>query len=371
MRYKPVGNNDVILSINNITKRFVGTIALDDVSFEIKKGEVHAIVGENGAGKSTMMKILAGIHKQDSGKIFIKGREVSIDNPLKARSLGISIVFQELSLFSELTVADNIFFMNENKIGAGFLRKRQMESSSEKYIKRLQQEHYINPRSAVSDIPIADQQIVEITRALSHGSEILILDEPNSALSEKESQNLFKLINKLKQDGITILYVSHRMEEVFTIADRITFFRDGHFIATKNIKDTSIPEIITDMIGKKIDEIFPDRKNKSMDDGKVLEVKNLSKKNILQPLDFSVKKGEVLGFAGLEGCGIESIFRMLFGLEKKDTGDIYYMGQKYSKLRPWDAIDIGWGLVPAERHRQGLMLDSSIKIFKCLVHVSK
>jgi len=314
----------VMIKVENVIKRFGATVALNDVSFEIKKGEIHAVVGENGAGKSTMMKILAGIHKQDSGKVFIKGQEAEIANPLQARQLGISVVFQELSLFQDLTVADNIYFLNEKKGIVGFLKKRKMADESQKFLKRLQEEHLIDPRAIINDLSVADQQLVEITRALSHGSEILVLDEPNSALSEKESQNLFNLIKKLKDEGITIIYVSHRLEEVFTIADRITVFRDGLYIGTKKVKDTTVTEIITDMIGKEIDEIFPEKKSIDFGYEVVLEVKDLSKRNLLESLDFSVNRGEVLGFAGLEGCGIEDIFKMLFGLEKKDSGEIYY-----------------------------------------------
>ncbi|MHB1253466.1 MAG: sugar ABC transporter ATP-binding protein [Candidatus Humimicrobiaceae bacterium] len=354
-------NDGVIIKVENVTKRFGGTVALDNVSFEIKKGEVHAIVGENGAGKSTMMKILAGVYKEDSGKLYIDGAESKINNPLQARAHGISIVFQELNLFPELTVADNIFIENEKKGPLGILKKSKMAKASEKLLKSMQQEHFIDPLAFVNELSVADQQVVEITRALSHGSEILILDEPNSALSEKESQNLFKLIRKLKNGGITIIYVSHRLEEVFGIADKITVFRDGNYIGTKNIKDTTISEIISEMIGKKITDIFPLRKTVDFGSENVLEIKNLSKRNLLEPLDFFVKKGEVLGFAGLEGCGIENIFRMLFGLERKDSGEIYYIGKHYKKLNPWNAVNIGWGFVPAERHKQGLMLEWSIK----------
>lgn len=354
-------NDGAIIKVENITKRFGGTLALDNVSFEIKKGEVHAIVGENGAGKSTMMKILAGVYKEDSGKLYISGIESHINNPLQARQHGISIVFQELNLFPELTVADNIFIENEKKGPLGILKKNKMAKESAKFLKNMQQEHFIDPLAVVNELSVADQQVVEITRALSHGSEILILDEPNSALSEKESQNLFRLIRKLKNEEITVIYVSHKLEEVFSIADKITVFRDGSYIGTKNIKDTTIPEVISEMIGKKISDIFPLRKIVDFGNETVLEVKNLSKRNLLEPLDFNVKKGEVLGFAGLEGCGIENIFRMIFGLERKDSGEIYYIGKHYKKLNPWNAVNIGWGFVPAERHKQGLMLEWSIK----------
>ena len=306
-----LSNNGTMIKVENITKRFGGTLALDNVNFEIKKGEVHAIVGENGAGKSTMMKILAGVYKQDSGKLYINGNEAIINSPMQARMQGVSIVFQELNLFPALSVADNIFMNNELKAPMGFLKKFRMLKASNDYLKLLIQDLHIDPSIAVNDLSVADQQIVEITRALSQGSEILILDEPNSALSETESQNLFKMIKKLKNDGITIIYVSHRLEEVFSIADRITVFRDGNYINTWNISEIEMSQVISEMIGKKINEMFP-AKSKYVSEEIIFQAKNISKKNKINSINFSVRKGEVLGFAGLEGCGIEDIFRIIF-----------------------------------------------------------
>jgi len=355
-----VSTNGTIIKIEGISKHFGGTIALDNVNFEIKKAEIHAIVGENGAGKSTMMKILAGVYKPDSGKIFVNSHEIHTYNPVVARKYGVSIVFQELNLFPQLTVADNIFIMDEVNSG-GLLKKGRMAKQSSMILRRLQQDHEIDPKMVVMDLPVADQQIVEITRAFSKGSEILILDEPNSALSESETLNLFKLIRKLKEDGITVIYVSHRLEEVFQIADRISVFRDGHYINTWNISDTTVAEIISEMIGKKLQEIFPER-IKIKDDAKViLRVSNLSRKNRLESVNFEVRQGEVLGLAGLEGCGIEDIFQMLFGLIKRDGGEIIYEDKVIKGLNPWIAIAKEWGLIPAERHKQGLMLDWIIR----------
>lgn len=352
--------NGTIIKVEGISKHFGGTTALDNVTFEIKKAEVHAIVGENGAGKSTMMKILAGVYKPDSGKILVNNSEVHNFNPLIARKYGISIVFQELNLFPQLTVADNIFIMYEINSG-GLLKKGRMTKQSSSILKRLQQDHEIDPKMVVMDLPVADQQIVEIARAFSKGSEILILDEPNSALSESETLNLFKLIRKIKEDGITVIYVSHRLEEVFKIADRISVFRDGHYINTWNITDITIADIISAMIGKKLQEIFPERTKIKNDAEIVLQVKGLSLKNRLESIDFEIRRGEVLGLAGLEGCGIEDIFQILFGLVRNDRGEIIYEGHPVKGLNPWKAIARNWGLVPAERHKQGLMLDWSIR----------
>jgi ABC-type sugar transport system ATPase subunit len=355
-----MSTDGVIIKINDITKNFGGTTALDGVSFEINKGEIHAIVGENGAGKSTMMKILAGVHKPDEGKVFVKDKEITVFNPNVAAEIGISIVFQELNLYPQLTVADNIF-MNYELNSGGLLKKGKMAKESSKILKRLQQDHIIEPMTAVMNLPVADQQIVEISRAFLHGSEILILDEPNSALSESETLNLFKLIKKLKEDGITIIYVSHRLEEVFQISDRISVLRDGRYINTWVTKETDIKEIIAAMIGRKLKEVFPER-NIINDDAKViLEVKGLSKKGSLESINLKVREGEVLGLAGLEGCGIEDIFQIIFGLTKRDAGDIFYEGEPVKGINPWTAIQKNLGLIPAERHKQGLMLNWTVR----------
>lgn len=355
-----MSSNRTIIRVEAISKHFGGTVALNNVSFEIKKGEIHAIVGENGAGKSTMMKILAGVYGPDSGKIIVNDNEIQTFNPLVARQHGISIVFQELNLFSQLTVSENIFMMNELQ-SRGFLKKSKMAKASTKILKKLQQDYDIDPTRFVMELTMADQQIVEIARALSQGSETLILDEPNSALSESETLNLFKLLRELRDDGINIIYVSHKLEEVFTISDRISILRDGYYINVWNTADASIQEVISEMIGRKIQEVFPDR-NEIKDNAKtVLQVRGLSRKGVLEPIDFEVSEGGVLGLAGLEGCGIEDIFLMLFGLVKRDSGEIIYEGKAVKGLTPWKAIAKNWGLIPAERHKQGLMLDWIIR----------
>ena len=214
---------------------------------------------------------------------------------------------------------------------------------------------------AIDTLPVADQQMVEICRAISYGTDILILDEPNSALSESESQALFKIIRGLRNKGITIIYVSHRLEEVFQIADRITVMRDGTYIDTWKVEDTSIKEVIGSMVGKRIEEMFPPLRDISKDALPILQVKDLNKTDNLKDINFDLHEGEVLGFAGLEGCGIVEIFRILFGLEKRDSGEIFYGGETYDKITPWAAKKMGWSLIPAERHRQGLMTEWSIR----------
>ncbi|MHB1347003.1 MAG: sugar ABC transporter ATP-binding protein [Candidatus Humimicrobiaceae bacterium] len=349
-----------MITISNLSKSFGATLALDNVSFDIHKGEVHALVGENGAGKSTLMKILAGNVKKDSGSLYIKEKEVFFKNPLDAVKAGVSIVYQELSLYPDLTVMQNIFTTREKKNLIGLVNNSQMAKESAQILNSFETEHKISPYDRVENLSIADRQIVEICRALSCGSEILILDEPNSALTESETLSLFRFIRELKMKGITIIYVSHRLEEVFSISDRISVLRDGKYIGSWDIKNTNKKEIISAMIGKKLEEVFP-QKRKLANTKKILEVNNLNKKAVLKNINFFVREGEVLGFAGLDGCGIENIFKILFGLEKKDSGIILYQGKRIEKQKPWNAIKNGWALVPAERHAQGLMLEWSIK----------
>lgn len=351
---------ETMIKIENLKKSFGATVALDNISFEIAKGEIHAIVGENGAGKSTLMKILAGAVRKDSGKIFIKGKEVNIRNPLDAVKAGISIVYQELNLYPHLSVLQNIFMTKEIKNIFGFVKNTEMAKESRKILNSLETEHQISPYDRVENLSIADQQIVEISRALSYGSEILILDEPNSALTESETLSLFKFIRDLRKKGITIIYVSHRLEEVFNISDRISVLRDGKYINTWEIKNISKNEIIAAMIGRKLEEMFPHRRILSSNKI-VLEVKNLNKRRKIKNIDLGIREGEVLGLAGLDGSGVEDIFRILFGLEKKDSGHIFYNGKRVDRQKPWAAIKNGWALVPAERHNQGLMLEWSIR----------
>lgn len=354
------GNGQTI-SIDGINRSFGGTQALKDVSFTIEKGEIHALVGENGAGKSTLMKIIAGVQTSDSGKIAIKGKEITYNSPLEARKMGVSMVFQELNLFPQLTVFENIFITREVKNKIGLLNKGKMTRDSSEVLKSLASEHNIPAYAAIETLPVADQQLVEISRAISYGTDILILDEPNSALSESESLALFKIIRGLSEKGITIIYVSHRLEEVFQISDRITVLRDGRYIDTWKVEDTSVKEIIAAMVGKRIEEMFPPLRDISKDARPILQIKNLNKKNSLKDINFELREGEVLGFAGLEGCGIVDIFRILFGLEKKDSGEIIYGGETYDKITPWSAKKMGWSLIPAERHRQGLMTEWNIR----------
>ena len=347
-----------ILKLKDISKRFGGVQALNGVSFEVDRGEVHAILGENGAGKSTMMKILAGVHPQDSGEIYLNDELVEIKTPTDAQELGIEIVFQELNLFPQLSIAANIFINREPR-HLGMLDESFMEKETTKYLKMMEVD--FDPKKIVGKLAPGERQMVEIARALGHNAKILILDEPNSALNQKETEELFEIIRHLKKQGVTILYISHRLEEVFEIADRITVLRDGGFEGTWSVKETSMEMIVTKMIGRKLEETFPNWEPVGREAPITLQVKNLSKLNQLESLDFDLHKGEVLGFAGLQGCGIENIFQILFGLEKATTGEIIYGGITRLSEKPSEAIKRGWGMIPAERRTQGLIMNWPIK----------
>jgi ribose transport system ATP-binding protein len=352
-------SGEPIIRLENITKRFGGVTALNDVTMEIQPAEIHAVLGENGAGKSTMMKILAGVYKPDSGRILLRGNEVRFDDPRDAQRMGISIVFQELNLFPQISVAGNIFVNREICSKSGLLDERSMYKQSKELLDML--EVSIDPATRLTDLSQGEKQIVEIARAFYQQPDIIIMDEPNSALNDTETQNLFQVIRRLKEQGVTILYISHRLEEVFQIAERISVFRDGSFMGVWRTADTTMENIVQTMIGRRLGEAFPARRALPDDSPVALEVIGLSKERALKPTDFQVREGEVLGFAGLQGAGIDEIFQMLFGLEAATSGEIKYGAQTHLPRTPMEAIDWKWGLVPAERRTQGLMVDWSIR----------
>ncbi len=349
---------ETILELKNIDKRFGGVHALNDVSFSIMEGEVHAIVGENGAGKSTLMKILAGNYKPDAGRIVLSENEVEFDNPHQAHTVGISIIYQEFYCFPSLDVVANVFAGREINKNL-FLDEKEMRKRVCDVFNRMGV--MINLDAAVRDLSVADQQIIEIAKALVYESKIVIMDEPNSALTDKETKSLFEIIKRMKKQGITILYISHRLEEVFQICDRITVLRDGQFMGTWEKTKTNIPFIISQMIGRKLDEAFPERSIIQGDAKTILKVKNLSLENSLENVNFEIRTGEVLGFAGLEGSGIRELFHILFGLQKYTGGEILYQGKKQDYSFSDQAIRAGWGLIPANRRDHGLIMRWTVK----------
>ena len=350
--------NQVLLELENIDKRFGGVHALNDVSFSVNRGEVHAIVGENGAGKSTLMKILAGSYQPDQGKIRLNAEDMFFSSPRDSYAAGINIIYQEFYKFPALSVIANIFAGRE-LTNVGILNEKEMRARAEEVFKKLELE--INLDQSVKNLSIAHQQLVEVAKALVYEGSLLIMDEPNSSLTDKETESLFKIIRLLKDQGITVLYVSHRLEEVFKICDRITIMRDGKYIGTWETSQTNIPFVISQMIGHSLENTFPPLSHIPSDAQNIINVIRISKKNCLDNVSFQAVKGEVVGFTGIEGSGIRDLFHILFGMKMPDTGEIEFLEKKYKPRFSSDAIQMGWGMIPSNRRDHGLFLRWSLK----------
>ncbi|MCG2789902.1 MAG: sugar ABC transporter ATP-binding protein [Actinomycetia bacterium] len=346
-----------IVEFDKISKSFPGVKALIDVSFGVIKGEVHALVGENGAGKSTLIKICGGVYQKDAGKILWEGKEISIRNPKHAQEFGISIVYQEPALCQNLSVAGSIFLGRELITKYGSLDWNTMYERTKKPLEILGAN--INPKTYVNSLTIVQRQIVEIAKALSINAKLIIMDEPTSALTMDDTKKLFKVIHNLKSEGITVIYVSHRLEEVFEIADRITTLRDGKHVATEKKKDSNPDQVASLMVGRKLIDMFP-KMTKAMEET-VLKVVNLSCKGSFEDISFEAKKGEILGIAGLRGSGNSNLLRALFGIEKIDNGKIY-LNEKLEIIKnPKEAMKLKIGYIAADRHAESLFLKLNVR----------
>ena len=358
-----------LLSLEGVSKEFPGVKALDNVRFDLNAGEVHAIVGENGAGKSTLMKILSGIYKKDTGVITYQGDHVNVSSPHEAQSLGISIIHQELNLMPHLTVAENIFIGREPR------RKSRIFLNNSKLVKDAQAlldelNIVLDPKELVGEMTIARQQMVEIAKAVSYRGEVIIMDEPTSSLTPSETEALFKIINSLKANGKGIIYISHRLEELDVISDRITVIRDGQYVKTMKTKETSIPEVISLMVGRKVDQDQrPDKRALSKD--VVLKAENISTKKLLKDVSFELRKGEILGFAGLMGAGRTELARALIGADPKTSGKVWLKGQEISIKNPHDAVQAGIGYLSEDRKRYGLLLIQDITFNVIMASIPK
>ena len=358
-----------LVLMKGIDKRFPGVHALDHCQFELRAGEVHALVGENGAGKSTMMKILAGIYAKDEGEILYRGQEVEIHTPKAAQDLGISMIHQELNLMNHLTVAQNIFIGREPRKGLRFwLDEKKINEQTEELLERMHLR--LDPRTKVADLTVAKQQMVEIAKALSFNSEVLIMDEPTAALTEAEIEDLFNFIRKLRADGVGIVYISHRLEELKQISDRITVMRDGRYIDTLPTAETDIDKIISLMVGRTIYESAPEVPE-DIDQEVVLEVKNLNRGNTLKDISFQLKRGEILGFAGLMGAGRTEVARAIFGADPIDSGEIYLHGRPVTIKSPGDAVKNGIAYLSEDRKRYGLTLGMDVETNIALASFNK
>ena len=346
---------DIILRVRNISKHYPGVRALDDVSFEVRRGEVHAICGENGAGKSTLIKILTGAIEPTSGSIEFNGKTYERLNPRQAMELGISVIYQEFSLVPYLTVAENIFYGREIK--KGVIRDlKEMDAKAKALCKDMGIELDVNKR--VCDLGVAYQQIVEILKAVSRNTEFIIMDEPTAPLTIKETEVFFRIIEKLKKENVTIIFISHRLEEVFELCDRATVFCDGKYIVTKDVKDLNRRQLISYMVGRELSDDYPvpDRKIGET----VMEVRNLTNKNV-KDVSFEIKKGEILGFGGLVGAGRTELARALYGADPVQKGEIIFKSQQYHPKTPRTGLNMGIGLIPEDRKAQGVVLSRSIR----------
>lgn len=347
-----------MIEMTGISKAFNGNTVLNNIEFEVKKGEIHALMGENGAGKSTLMKILTGIYKRDSGDIKVKGQLVDFKNPKEAEQTGIAVIHQELNILPDLTVAENLFLGKEKTFGkSAILKTKEMNKQAKEILFSLGLD--IDVKTTARSLSVGKQQIIEIAKAISSNAEVIVMDEPTAALTDREIETLFETIRALQAKGVSFVYISHRMEEIFAICDRITILRDGHYIGVKRVKDTTFDEIVQMMVGRELGDRFPERSAKI---GEVkLVAKSLTRNGCFENVSFELRKGEVLGIAGLMGAGRTEVAQALFGYKKLNKGEVFLDGKLVKIQNPSQAIKLGFGFVTEDRKSEGLIVDFSVK----------
>lgn len=351
-------NQTPIVEMKNIHKSFFNVQVLKGVDFDLVPGEIHALMGENGAGKSTLMKILTGIHKSNSGEIHYKGNLTEYHSPKEAEKAGIAVIHQELNIIPYLTVAENMFLGKElRRQPFGILKTKEMNEKTREYLNRLGID--LDPQKEAGDLSVGQQQMIEIARAIAADTEVLIMDEPTAALTDREIETLFTVMNQLRKEGVAIIYISHRMEEIFRMCDRITVLRDGQSIGTKVTSETDFEEIVKMMVGRELGERFPERTAEIGEDRFV--VKDLSLEGLFQNISFNVRKGEILGVAGLMGAGRTEIMETIFGARKKTGGRIYMDGKELNIRKPHHAIEAGIGFITEDRKDEGLVLGLTVR----------
>ncbi len=349
-------DNKIFFEMRGISKTFPGVKALDDVGFSVAEGEIRALVGENGAGKSTLMKILNGNYKKDCGQILIDGQEVDITNPQVADANGITIIFQELNLVDELSIAENIFAGRLAKKGK-LINWKELNNRAKELLNRVSFD--VDPRKLVGSLTVAEKQMVEIAKALSRNSRIILMDEPSATLTKKELDALFEIIRDLKRSGIAVIYISHRMEEIFEICETVTVMRDGQIIGTRDVADVTSDELVEMMVGREVNSAYPKRNVEIGEE--VLRVENLCRKDRKQNVVFNLHKGEVLGIAGLVGAGRTEIMRAVFGVDYISSMDVYVSGKKVKINNPAAAKKHGIAFLTEDRKVEGLTLDFTVK----------
>ncbi|QRF31918.1 sugar ABC transporter ATP-binding protein [Bacillus safensis] len=345
------------IEMQNIHKAFGKNTVLSGVSFDLVTGEVHALMGENGAGKSTLMNLLTGLYSLDQGTIQIDGKETAFKNPKEAEQHGIAFIHQELNIWPDMTVLENLFIGKEIYTKLGLLDTKKMKTLAQTQLDRLSVNLSLDQEAG--SCSVGQKQMIEIAKALMTDAKVIIMDEPTAALTEREIEKLFQVIESLKKEGVSIVYISHRMEEIFAICDRITIMRDGKTVDTKAIPETNFHEVVKKMVGRELTDRYPERTPSTGDI--VLEVKQASRKGQFQDINFSVKAGEIVGVAGLMGAGRTEMMRSLFGLDPLDQGEIWVHGKKAVIKKPSDAVKLGIGFITEDRKDEGLMLDASIR----------
>lgn len=359
---------DNTVEMRNISKHFGGVQALRDVSIDVRRGEIHAIIGENGAGKSTLMKILAGAYKKDKGTITIDGERVEAHSPRDIISRGISVIYQEFMLATDLTVAENIFIDDLQQSGL-FIKWGELNRKATEQLEKLGFGR-IKATTRVRDLGVAYQQIVAICKSLVKDSKVIVFDEPTAVLTHSETEGLLELIRNLNRSGVTILYISHRLKEVFAISDRITVLKDGGLVDTVDTSSISEEELVTMMVGREIAQLFPEREGHAPEGNEqeeLLRVENLTVGDRVKDVSFSVGRGEIVGFSGLVGAGRTETMRAIYGADKRTGGEIFWKGEKISPKSPRKSIRMGIGLLPEDRKTQGLVLQQSIRVNTTMV----
>lgn len=349
--------SEFILELQNITKIFPGVKALDHVSFQLKPGEIHALMGENGAGKSTFIKVITGVHKPEQGKIFLEGKEVEFNSTRDSQAAGIACIYQHSTAYPDLTVTENIFLGHE--ITSGKLNKldwKEMNKQAQALLKRLSAN--IDPKAEMGSLSVAQQQLVEIAKALSTDARIIIMDEPTAALTKRESEDLYGYTEKLKEEGVSIIFISHRFEDMYRLAERVTVLRDAQYIGTWNVNEISNSDMIVAMVGREIKQLFPKRDVKIGEE--VLRVEGLGKTGYFKDISFSVNRGEIVALTGLVGAGRSEVAEAIFGIAPAEEGKIIVDGKEAQIGHPCDAEKVGIGLLPEDRQRQALILDWEI-----------
>jgi ribose transport system ATP-binding protein len=345
-----------VLSLAGVRKEFPGVVALDNVHFELRRVEVHAICGENGAGKSTLMKIISGVYQPTAGTIRYKGEEVRYASPRESEAAGIAIIHQELNLVPHLTVAENIFLSREPRRGP-FVDRRKLKAGAKACLDRLGVD--IDPDAQVLRLSVAQRQMVEIAKALSLNAEVIIMDEPTSSLTEQEANLLFRVIRELKSKGVSIVYISHRLDEMSQIVDRVTILRDGRFVSSDAFSDITVDDIVSRMVGRSLDEKYPERTSVPTKEP-LLRVNGLTRTGVFSDVSFDLMRGEILGFAGLMGAGRTEVARSIFGAEPADAGTIEFAGRQLTIRSPQDAIAEGISYLSEDRKSQGLAIKMSV-----------